>query len=292
MSISRHTASYLTSVCYLLVLGPCQPNDPASPDEDVPAGKSAFGDSTATAPPYNLSAPAARFGLPLFLKEISGITVLDDATLGAIEDETGTLYRIDMNSGEASKAFVFGPNGDYEDIERVGERLFVLRSDAVVYELVGWRTGRAEAHDLFGDFAERQCDTESLATDGQQLVVVCKKPTAGGGNNAYAIDLAEARFGESPLFEVTTGEGFLKGGLRPSAMAWHPILERWVLISAKLDALVVLSTRGAIEQVWGIESLELEQPEGIAFLPNGDMWLATEGKIGTGGLVRLTYREP
>lgn len=241
-------------------------------------------------PPYDLDAPTARFGLPLFLKEISGITVLDDNTLGAIEDETASLYRIDMTTGEAVRSANFGVAGDYEDLVRVGERLFALRSDATVHELVGWASGKIELHELFGSLAARTCDTESLGSDGRQLIVVCKNPSATGGNAAYAVDLAKASFGESPLFEIETGKGFLEGGLRPSGIAWHPQLKRWVMISAKREALIVLDTLGRIEEAWNIKPLKLEQPEGIAFMPNGDLWLSSEGKVGTGGVVRFTYQ--
>ncbi len=242
-----------------------------------------------TEPPYDFGAPTARFGLPTFLKEISGITVLDDRTLGAVEDETGSFYQIDMATGEAVRSFTFGPSEDYEDIQLVGDRLFVLRSDATLLELVNWRSGKPELHELFGTPAARTCDTESLGWDGRQLLLVCKKHTTGGANEAYGVDLARARFGESPLFRVESGEGYLEGGLRPSGAAWHPRLGRWVMISAKREALIVFDTLGRVEQAWDMKPLQLEQPEGIDFMPNGDMWLSTEGKIGTGGVVRLAY---
>lgn len=283
----------LGSILGLWLTGCASGGDPAAvpgvPPDSTAATAVALGDDAFTVPPYDFAAPAARFAMPLFLKEISGITALDDRTLGAVEDETGSLYRIDMRSGEAVRSLTFGPNDDYEDIERVGDRLFVLRTDATILELVGWQTGTVELRQLFGSPAARNCDTEGLGSNGRRMLVTCKKHTGSGANEVYSVDLATARFGESPLFEVESGEGYLEGGLRPSAIAWHPVLERWVMLSAKREALVVLDTLGRVEEAWDIRPLQLEQPEGLAFMPDGDMWLSTEGKLGTGGVVRLKY---
>jgi len=38
--------------------------------------------------------------------------------------------------------------------------------------------------------------------------------------------------------------------------------------------------RGELVSSWDFNSLQLEQPEGLAFMPNGDMMMTSEGGIG------------
>ena len=86
--------------------------------------------STAAAPsvgPYRFDQPVARFEMPDALREISALTVLPDGQLGAVQDEDGDLYVLSAETGRIEAVIPFGPPGDYEGIEFVGDRLFVLR---------------------------------------------------------------------------------------------------------------------------------------------------------------------
>ena len=105
---------------------------------------SASTDSLAMSPPYAFDQPDTLFRLPNSLREISGLTVLDETTLGAVQDEKGKLYLINLHSGEIEDDPRFDKDGDYEDLARVGEGLFILRSNGTLYEITNWRAKKLE----------------------------------------------------------------------------------------------------------------------------------------------------
>ena len=79
-------------------------------------------------PPYRFDQPDAHFKLKNALREISGLTLLDESRIGAVQDEDGKLYIINLETGEVEDDFKFNKDGDYEGVERVGDTLFVLSS--------------------------------------------------------------------------------------------------------------------------------------------------------------------
>ena len=77
--------------------------------------------------------------------------------------------------------------------------------------------------------------------------------------------------------------------LRPSALAVHPITGRTVVLSSKRESLIALDASGAVADVWDLRPAAFEQPEGLAFLPNGDALVSSEGGDGPAVLLRFTY---
>ena len=65
------------------------------------------------------------------------------------------------------------------------------------------------------------------------------------------------------------------------------------LLNADLPAgvyVVVLDADGTVVDVWDLSPAGLEQPEGLAFLPNGDALVSSEGTDGPAVILRFTYR--
>jgi hypothetical protein len=55
-------------------------------------------------------------------------------------------------------------------------------------------------------------------------------------------------------------------------------------------AVVVLAASGALLAVHLLPEALFKQPEGIAFLADGDLFISNEGGGGQGTLLRFTYR--
>ena len=265
---------------------------------------------------YAFDRPDARFELPARLREVSGLTLLDDRHLGAVQDEDGELFVIDYATGEVVRELRFARPGDYEGIERVEDRVFVLRSDGELFSLRGWEGDTLQvasgATGLRGS-----CDAEGLAYQPaeQRLLVACKE-RAGEGLDAfkgiYAYDLAGGRLSGEPVYLIEIA-GFNRSvedehmvdrrlrsalsstvdlsGFKPSALAVHPLTGETYVLSSVRKAVVVLGPEGVVTGVWALPDELFRQPEGLAFLPSGDLFIASEG--GTGGrgtLLRFDYR--
>ncbi len=52
---------------------------------------------------YNLSAPDKVYTLSASLREISGITELDQSTIACVQDEHGTIYIHDINTNQINQ---------------------------------------------------------------------------------------------------------------------------------------------------------------------------------------------
>ncbi len=264
---------------------PPVPVAPAEPVSSAPAAEPPTG-------PYRFDQPVATFRLPPDLREISGLTVLDDAHLGAVQDEDGELYVIDQATGRVTAVVPFGPPGDYEGVERVGRRLFVLRADGALLELSGWRGEAAQARTVETGLGADDCDAEGLGTDGTRLLIACKEEGDGAlddRNVVYAFDPDAGSLLPDPVLTIDPDAVPGERKLRPSALAVHPVTGRTVLLSSRRESLVALDDAGAAADVWDLRPAAFEQPEGLAFLPNGDAFVSSEGDDGPAVLMRFAY---
>ena len=270
---------------------------PAAPVAEVPAPAPTTDADTvpvidaspAGTPPYDFSSPSADFRLPAVLREISGLTVLDGQQLGAVQDEEGDLYAIRMTDGEPVGRIRFGRGGDYEALERVGDVVYVLQSDGDLFELKNWNRGKApDTRNFETRLGAKACDAEGLGAKGTLLYISCKEEDADGLTRVYRFDPRRAATALYLTLDADDVPG--KGALRPSALAFHPVTGHLVLLSAGREALISVRPNGTVADVWDIKPAGLEQPEGLAFLPNGDVFISSEGKSGAGRIVRFEYR--
>ena len=282
----------LLMACLALALPACGPEAPTDSARAVTAPTtpvSAVAGSSAA--PYRFDQPVARFEMPEELREISALTVLDADHLGAVQDEDGDLYVLSVETGAVVRVVPFGPPGDYEGVELVGDRLFVLRADGALFELDGWAGDEARTTVYETGLGAKDCDAEGLGTRGGRLLIACKEDDGDDLNPVYAFDLAANALVPEPALALDRDA--VPGGdkkLRPSALAVHPVTGHTVVLSSKREALVTLDADGTVADVWDLGLAALEQPEGLAFLPNGDAFVSSEGGDGPAVILRFTYR--
>ncbi len=291
-----------------LATGGCGNGD--TPGASTPPARVA---SAQPASPYRFDASDARFELPGRLDEISGLTVLDDGLLGAVQDEKGHLYVLDAATGEVVAEHDFGKNGDYEGVERVGDRVVVLRSDGHLFVIDDWHQEKSDATEIKTGL-HGSCDAEGLGYDAEndRLLIACKEgPGRGyrGSRAVYAFSLATNALDPTPAFTIHadsvahSGDRTINATVRalvrpitdintfkPSALAVHPRTgEVWVLSSVR-KLLLTLDRAGRVTAVWPLPDRLLRQPEALAFLPDGTLLIASEAAGGKAILLRFDYR--
>ena len=264
---------------------------------------------------YSFEKPDALFELSNDLREISGITIFDDEHLAAIEDERGKIYRVSMSSGEIIEDDRFEDDGDYEDIVRVGNIFYVLRSDGDIFEAPGWPVKKKDTvkHETI---LESRHDTEGLAYDAanNRLLIACKEyagKNVKGKRAIYAFDLATKEVDPEPAFlvdlqlvEQSKPDHPLNSavrrlvaplsnidGFKPSAIALHPITGHLFILSSVRKLLVALNPSGDLDAVWELPEKTSVQPEGLTFLPNGDLFISNEGNGQKANLLRFNYND-
>lgn len=273
-------------------------------------------DGQVSAPPsdskyrYDFSKPDAELVLPGRLREISGLTPINDSLLAAIQDEDGEVFVIHQESGEVVFEFKFAKDGDYEGIELVDDTLYVLRSDGDLFMVSDWRSDERKTDKIETRLATRN-DTEGLGYQpefGRLLVAAKEFPGRGrkGVRSIYGFDVHRKRINPDPAYTLPLdsigarldlpGEALRRllapiidlEGFKPAAVAVHPRTGDVFVVSSVLKVIAVLASTGELLELLPLGLEALVQPEGLAFTSDGDLFISTEGAGGKGKIFRFS----
>ncbi len=258
---------------------------------------------------YDLKRPDEKHFLPYVLAEISGLSHTGKSLL-AVDDETGKVFEYDLDKREIIHSIGFSKPGDYEGVELVGNKIFVLESDGDIYSFDYTKSKKADAKKVENKLS-RENDTEGLGFDPylNRLIIVCKEKAEVDGNDVrgravYSYDLEKEKLSKKPFLNIRKKD--LKNfweehktfeydqdriKFKPSAIAFNPIEETFYILSSVGKLLVVVSRDGSIKATYPISPRVLSQPEGLCFAPNGDMYISSEGEGDRGYIVKFSMQK-
>ena len=248
--------------------------------------------------------------LPKVLREVSGVVAIDGERLLCVQDEVGALFTVSLVA-DAVRSEPFGPKGDYEGLARVGTTPWVLRSDGVLLELAsvpeGWQVARTVR------LPERFADWEGLCWDeaGARLLVMPKDRVTDDKElrdqrPVFAVDPVRAELLPEPVLVLrrkaliaaaaagglalptrTTDKGRerVELELACSELCVVPGKRELLVLSAVDHLLLRVDFEGCLLATRRLDPELLPQPEGMTFLPDGRLVVASEGRPGRGRLV-------
>lgn len=246
---------------------------------------------------YNLNQPQV-LQMPAELDELSGI-VYDpkDSSLLGIEDEEGYMYKIHPHHPEHVERWKFGKHGDYEDVAIAGDKLFVLRSDGNVY-LTHIYSADSSVAEKYKFPETGNYEFESLYYDeaAHRLVLLCKDCAIDDKStiSSWSFSPDSLQFGDGP-YKIATGDLRRQlneqGKIKPSAAAIQPLTHELYILASISKALIIATPEGQVKAVYQLNPKYFKQAEGIAFAPNGTMYISNESaRIGNATVLVFPYR--
>jgi DNA-binding beta-propeller fold protein YncE len=234
------------------------------------------------------------------MQEISGIQLFpDEHNIYAINDEQGKIFVIDLNTNKPYPTSKFDRSGDYEDLVHTPKGWIVLKSNGTLYLV----------HDILTDSVTSteypflkggKQEFESIYPDAasNSLMIVCKQCEEDKGQRAtsvYRFNLGTMQYDTVPAYRIDVKEiakaadSDMKN-FRPSAAAVHPIEKRVYMVDAINNLLVITDMSGKVQEAHHLKGRLYEQPEGISFAPNGDMYISNEAGDGIADILKFAYK--
>lgn len=258
-------------------------------------------------PHYDFSKPDKQLVLPEILHEISGLTYIDSSIFACIQDEDGILFFYDLEKSKIVKQYTFFTQGDYEGITRVGNTLYVLRSDGFLFEIENYELKNFEVRSY--DTGIPATNNEGLCYDkGHNRLLIACKGKIGKGKEfkdervIYGFDLQTKKLNQEPAYEfdlkkiiafasannpdIRTKTRKKKGKsvtqpfirFRTSDIGIHPVTKELYALSGPDHMLLIFSAQGNIEHIEQLDSELFMKAEGITFNKSGDVLISNEGR--------------
>mgnify|MGYP003578258852 CR=1 FL=1 len=237
---------------------------------------------------------AQKWNMPAVLKEVSGIAYIDNERFACIQDEQGVIYIYNRTSGKIEKEIPFASPGDFEDIALVEGTAWVVRADGKLFE-VDMNSGKAKQHSTALTEAH---NVEGLAYDkaNNRLLLAIKdeEPSGAAYKGIYGFDLSGKTMAKEPVYRIDleheifdAGKGKKAKAINPAALGIHPSTGEIYVTDGPKSRLLIMDNKGAIKELVQLGKT-FEQPEGLAFSPEGDLYIANEGNKQPGNILAVT----
>ncbi len=235
---------------------------------------------------YDLNKPAKLY-LGDALTEISGLSFYrKDSSIFAISDESGYLYKIYLNRKFLTEQWKFDKKRDYEDVLQHDSSIYILESNGNIETLNFSPHGDTifRRRTVFPGDNVKKNEFESIYYDDEHggLVMICKdcEDDTHKFTTAYMYDPATDEF-TKPVYRIDLDPIAKKLGLeklkfRPSGAAVNPLTKDIWIISSTNQVIVVVDKSGKMKDVYTLNPVLFNQPEGITFTPWGDLLIANE----------------
>lgn len=234
--------------------------------------------------------------LPGKLNEVSGINYLPNGHIAAINDEEGTIFFLDFETEEEITTTInFGKRADYESLEKIDSLYYIMESNGDLYEVS--EKGLLNKYKSTGI---KKVEFEAMYyEEGKRRLVLISKDHKQSDQKilAFAFNLDTKSFDPDPIYEINMRQlhYHLKNSsilCKPSGAAIHPVLNKLFVVASIGKVLFQCDFNGKIEKAYRLNPVKFQQPEGITFAPNGDMFISNEAGQGKATILKFPYAKP
>ncbi len=248
---------------------------------------------------YDFTTPDEKMELGKKLHEISGMGyVTGKDLLVAQNDEKGDIYTVDFkNKSNEFGRVKFSGKSDYEDIVHTDTAEYLLVSTGGIVKVLTKDSLLIPQEYTLA--IEGKNEFESLYKDADgSLVMLCKECDHEKDKirAAYRFDPGTQTFSTQPIYTIDIGaiQTFLnddKAEFKPSAAGINPVSGKLFMVASVGKLLVIAGKDGKVEQVFRLDPALYNQPEGLTFAPNGDLYISNEGGEGIATILKFIYKK-
>lgn len=226
--------------------------------------------------------------LPESLKEVSGISHIDDSKIACIQDEKGIIYIYDLTLRSIVEEIPFGPRGDYEAIRIIDSTAYVMESNGQLFRIKNFKlesrrveifqTGFSKKHDIesfdinktTGEILTIPKENNLLSTRDRFLIYELN-PTTFNIKEGYFTNLSY----RDPIFEVDV-PWFMETNFFPSELTIHPTTQEIYILDSKTSRILILKLDGTPKKICLLDPENFQQPEGLSFDSEGRIYISNE----------------
>ncbi len=253
---------------------------------------------------FDLDQPDRTIELPKALTEISGLSY-HGGYLYMIQDEDGDVFRMIPDKPDDIKREKFKDKGDFEGIEYVEGKLYMMLSNGTVYA--------CDVDDIDKDKVKKY-ETQFKAKDNiegfgydpvtRDLLIGTKRVDSKKNRALYRIPVDNLESEPNKFFEIDPAKlkeklfknaqsklervawqaAFIDYSFHPSGIAIDPANRDIYVLSSPEPQLLVLDHKYAIKSLRPLDSKKIKQPEGICFDSLGNLYISSEGRSGKANL--------
>ncbi len=260
---------------------------------------------------YDLGRPHRVLELDETLRELSGLACFNDQFC-AIQDEKGKVFFLDGQTGAILHDEKFWDKGDFEDIEIIGDRVFVIKSNGNIYEsnVYSIDEERTTKYDL-GFSSDWNFEGMTFDPVDSVLLICAKRKTSAPRKEIYSLPLSDLYTVGSPAYIIRQSQmkdaldrdaeswseklianiSDLTYSFNPSAIAYHPIDDEIYVVSSPIPQLAIFSRNWKLRTIVPLDPAMYKQPESICFDREGNMYIGNEGRGGKANIFKIVPQE-
>ncbi len=236
--------------------------------------------------------------LPAALKEISGITCLDENRLACIQDEKGVLFIYNLIYDSVEKEIPFAGNFDFEGIALAGKTMYAIRSNGILYSIKNYNSDTPTVAEIKTWLSIKQ-NVEGLCYDQKhnRLLIAIKgaDPVGKDYKGIYAYDLRTRKLNRTPVLKINFNDPVWNNSgrkMQPSDLAINPLTGDIYILDGETPSLLIMSPNGIHKKLYHFDSKDFHLPEGIAFSKTGQLFICNEGGLmGKGNIVEIVLND-
>lgn len=240
--------------------------------------------------------------MPNKLKEISGLSVIDDKRFACIQDERGIIYIYNTSTEKIEQEIAFGKKKDYEDIAIAGNAAYVITSSGVITEINDYSSGNPSVKTYNTTLTAKE-NIEGLCYDAKNnrllLAVKDKDANSKDYKGIYGFNLPDKKFNNEPIYRIDLNHEVFKKGKKkksvasfsPSGISLHPQTGELYIVDGRTPRLLVMDGNNNIKSLLKLKNAAFSQPEGITFNQTGSLFIANEGTKNRGNILKVTIGE-